>query len=81
MKVVVAACQGSEEARKAVDLALEQMAEANDWRNLPPVIRRILGGERDIESLTEGLDRIDATIVRVILGAASTINDWPGQGR
>ena len=66
---VVAACQGSEGGREAVDEALRQMAETDDWRNLPPVIRRILDGERDLASLTDGLDCYDALIVRRILAA------------
>ncbi|RLC87344.1 MAG: hypothetical protein DRI79_08780, partial [Chloroflexi bacterium] len=66
---VVAACEGSEEARGAVEEALRQMAATEDWRNLPPVIRRILAGERDLESLTDGLDAWDALIIRRTLAA------------
>jgi len=69
VQAVVAACEGSAEARKAINETLGQLAETDDWRNLPPVIRHILDGERDLATLTDGLDRIDALIVRRILEA------------
>ena len=69
VQAVVAACAGSEEARQEVERALGRMAETEGWGNLPPVIRRILAGERSLDTLAEGLGRIDALIVRRILAA------------
>jgi tetratricopeptide (TPR) repeat protein len=64
---VVAICNGDTQAAQQLEPFLQKMEQTDDWRNLVPVIRRILAGERGIE-LTEGLDRTDAAIVRRILG-------------
>lgn len=66
IKAVVAASQGNEESKNELEPFLQEMEQTNDWRNLIPVIRRIMNGERD-ENLFEGLDRTDALIVARIL--------------
>lgn len=47
---------------------MRQLAGMNDWRALPPVFRRILAGERDLDTLTDDLDHVDSLIVQRILG-------------
>lgn len=67
INAVAAAVQGNAQARREVEQVLPQMLESTGWRNLPPVVERILDGETDGDSLTEGLDGIDAYIIRSIL--------------
>jgi hypothetical protein len=64
--MIVAACNGNTQAAQELEPILQQRGATDDWRYLVAVIRRILAGERGIE-LTEGLDRVDAVIVRRIL--------------
>jgi hypothetical protein len=66
IEAIVAACNGNTQAAQQLEPFLQQMETQDDWRNLIPVLRRILVGERGIE-LTEGLDHTDAAIVRRIL--------------
>jgi len=68
---VAAAVQGDPAAREEVEQILPQMESSRDWRTLPPVIRRILDGESDFETLRVGLDRFDAYVVRTILARLS----------
>jgi tetratricopeptide (TPR) repeat protein len=63
---VAAAVQGNAGARAEVERILPQLEATSDWRNLPPVILRILAGESDMDALCVGLDHIDAYIVRAI---------------
>ena len=67
IRAVVAAAQGNQEAQAAVAQILPQLAQTNDWRNLPPVVERIVAGDTDLEALTDGLDHIDAYIISAIL--------------
>jgi tetratricopeptide (TPR) repeat protein len=66
IQAIVAACNGNGQAAQEIEPVLQRMGTTDDWRKLIPVIRRIMGGERDIE-LTEGLDQADTAIVRRIL--------------
>jgi len=67
---VVAACEGSEEARKWVQGEFHKMqAGGDEWARNAAVMHRILDGERDVENLTDGLGRTGALIVRRILAA------------
>jgi tetratricopeptide (TPR) repeat protein len=76
---VVAAVQGNEEARAEVEQILPQMESSRDWRNLPPIIRRILDGESDADKLCTGLDRYDAYIANAILAQlAGEVPQTPG---
>ncbi len=68
---VAGAVQGHQEAIAAVNDFLPQLEATSDWKNLPPVVRRILEGETDFEALRVGLDRIDAYIIRAILAQLS----------
>jgi tetratricopeptide (TPR) repeat protein len=83
---IVAAVNGNDEARQAIEQMCDKLAETNDWKNMAIVIRRILDGERGIE-LLEGRDRTDAYIIRRLLivlsdetisdGQPSTVNGQP----
>ena len=67
---IVAAVNGENEARQAVEQMCDKLAETNDWKDIAIVIHRILNGERGIE-LLDSIDRTDAYIVRRILQALS----------
>jgi tetratricopeptide (TPR) repeat protein len=67
MRAVVAACHGNARAVQELEPFLNDVEKEEDWHNLVVVIRRIMQGERGVE-LLEGLDPVDATIVRRILG-------------
>ncbi|HLF27144.1 MAG TPA: tetratricopeptide repeat protein [Anaerolineae bacterium] len=67
IQAIVAACNGDAQALQQLEPVFQRLETADDWRNLIPVIRRIIAGERGIE-LTEGLHRTHAAIVRRILG-------------
>lgn len=62
---VVAAAQGSAEARTAVEQAFEQLT-AGGWMIAEP-IQRIWAGERNAAALTQGLDESDTLIVGEIV--------------
>jgi tetratricopeptide (TPR) repeat protein len=66
---VVKVVQGNQEARGEVEKILPQL-EAGGW-DCPPVIRRILNGESDVDELCVGLDYGEAYIVRTILAQLS----------
>jgi tetratricopeptide (TPR) repeat protein len=75
--VIVAACQGNAQARETAEQIISHYQDSKDWVKLVAAFRRILGGERDVDILCLGLDRIDTVIVRAILArlageAAST---------
>ena len=67
IRAVVAACNGNARAVQELEPFLNDVEKEDDWRNLVLAIRRIMQGERGVE-LMEGLDAVDATIVRRILG-------------
>jgi len=76
---VAAACQGNEEARRWVEAAFPKMeAGSKEWARNAAVIRRILNSERNIESLTDGLDYIGGLIVRRILEVLAGEPSLPG---
>ena len=66
IRAVVAACHGNARAVQELEPFLNDVEKEDDWRNLVLVIRRIMQGERGVE-LMEGLDAVDAAIVRRIL--------------
>ncbi len=66
IRAVVAACHGNARAAQELEPYLNDVEKEDDWRNLVLAIRRIMRGERGVE-LMEGLDVVDATIVRRIL--------------
>jgi tetratricopeptide (TPR) repeat protein len=67
IQMVVAVCNGNVQAVQELEPFLQKMETQDNWRNLIPVLRRIMAGERGVE-MTEGLDRTDAAIVRRVLG-------------
>ena len=62
----VRATQGDAEALAFLEGEYPKM-QAGDWGNVPPVLRRILAGERDADALTENLSRTPALMVHAIL--------------
>ncbi len=68
-QAVAAACGGDGEARNQIEAAFPQF-EAGNWR-IVDAIRRIWAGERDLDALTDGIDRNSALIVRRILAAVA----------
>jgi hypothetical protein len=64
---VVAAAQGDEQARTALEPLLAELAKSTDWPALAGVLRRVLAGERG-EHLRRGLDHTDTEIVAEVLG-------------
>lgn len=67
INAVAAAVQGNAQARREVEQFLSQMRESTDWRNLSPIVERILVGDTNADELTDGLDHYDAYIIRSIL--------------
>ncbi len=68
IQAIVAACQGSEQARSQLEPVLQHMENTDEVnRRFAQATRRILDGERDAEALTRNLERIGATMVRAIL--------------
>ena len=65
---IVRAAQRDDGARAWIEGEYPKM-ETGDWRNVPPVIRRILDGERDLKALTANLNREAALIIRQVLAA------------
>ncbi len=82
-QAVVAACRGNREAKKQVEALFPQL-EAGNWR-IVDAIRRIWAGERDLDTLTDGIDAKSALIVRGILallaGACPPTPPPPAAGR
>jgi hypothetical protein len=66
---IVAAVGGDESAKTEIDRSLGQLADSEDWSELVRVLRRVLAGDRDRESLTRGLDEIDTAILDRTLDA------------
>lgn len=71
IRAVAAAVQGNADAQATVEDVLSQMVETESWRNLPPIVRLLLAGERDTWALCAELDHYDAFIIRRILAVLS----------
>ena len=69
---MVAAGNGDQLATERLHRFLDEQGKNPDWGALVAVLRRILDGERD-DSLADGLDAIDAAIVR------QTLAEYHGQ--
>jgi tetratricopeptide (TPR) repeat protein len=68
IQAIVAACQGSEEARQWVEGEFPKMeAGSEDWARAATSIRRVLAGERDADALTANLSVQPMLVVRAIL--------------
>jgi hypothetical protein len=69
---MVAASNGDQLATERLHRFLDEQGKNPDWGALVSVLRRILDGERE-DSLADGLDAIDAAIVR------QTLAEYHGQ--
>jgi tetratricopeptide (TPR) repeat protein len=67
LDVIAAACEGHAEAQNAAQQIIAQYRESESWGALVQAFRRILDGERDLESLRGELDRTDFVVVRALL--------------
>jgi hypothetical protein len=63
---MLATSNGDQLAAERLDSFLDEQGKSLDWAALIRVMRRILDGER-ADSLTDGLDAVDAAIVRQTL--------------
>jgi hypothetical protein len=66
---IVAATGGDQAARQLVDQLLKEFADTEDWAALTAVLRRVVAGERDPDTLLPGLDPIETTITTRLLDA------------
>jgi tetratricopeptide (TPR) repeat protein len=67
---IVAACQANQEALAQVESVLQKMENGgNEDRAFAKSVRRLLAGESDVVSLSEGLNRNGGLIIRRILQA------------
>ncbi|MDG6105003.1 AAA family ATPase [Dactylosporangium aurantiacum] len=71
LAVLVAAVRGDQDAARALDEVLTEIAGSQDWADLAAVLRRILDGDRDPDTLLTGLDPIDTAIVTRALDAVT----------
>ncbi|MEW6031068.1 MAG: tetratricopeptide repeat protein [Chloroflexota bacterium] len=74
--VIVAACQGNEEAIEVAKQIVENYINDKDWHNLANAMQQVLNGERGDE-IYDGLDREDALVIRRVLQALSGENANP----
>ncbi len=65
IEAIVRAANGDTQARTQVEATFEQLIAGN-WM-IVDAVKRIWEGERDIDSLTEGIDRNSALIIRRVL--------------
>ncbi len=65
MQSMVAACEGHVQAAKQVNSLLQQFEEG--WPTTVAAVRRILDGERDIETLRTGLSPKSFVVIHTIL--------------
>lgn len=66
IQAVIAACTGDEAVAQKANTSLQQMEEG--WPTTVAAVRQILAGQRDIETLREGLSRKSYVVVYTILG-------------
>ncbi|SDL49813.1 CHAT domain-containing protein [Geodermatophilus siccatus] len=67
LAAIVAATAGDQPAQQEVTEFLDNLPDDSDWAALAGVLRRILAGERDPQTLLPGLDAVDTTIVTRLL--------------
>lgn len=72
---IVAAVHGDEAAGRQLEEILDRFADTEDWAALVRVLRRVLAGEREPETLLAGLDPIDTAIVTRLV---TRLQDGPG---
>jgi len=66
---LLAATAGDRAAADLLDTVLTEQAQSADWADLVAVLRRILAGDRDPDTLLAGLDPVDTAITRRALDA------------
>ena len=66
---LLAATAGDRPAADLLDTVLTEQAQSADWADLVAVLRRILAGDRDPDTLLAGLDPVDTAITRRALDA------------
>jgi len=69
LAAILAATTGDQGALQQVDGVLDRYADTRDWAALAGVLRRILAGDRDPETLLADLDPVDTAIVTRLLDA------------
>ncbi len=77
INAIAAAAQGDAQVREDVEARLPQL-EASGWKIADPT-RRIWSGERDWQSLAEGLDRQDALLILRVLETIEQPAEEPGK--
>jgi len=65
LRAIAAVANGDERERKEIEELLPKLQEGN-WQ-ISDAVQRIWNGERDAESLTQGLDEQDSALVRRVL--------------
>jgi hypothetical protein len=68
---IVAAVDGDERAKAEITRSLDELAGSPGCSELTGRLRRVLAGDRDRKSLSEGLDEIDTVIVDRTLDAVA----------
>jgi len=63
---VADAIHGDRVAASQLEKVFHHLEDAEDWKTLPAVLRRILGGEREADELLDGLDVVESIIVHGI---------------
>jgi tetratricopeptide (TPR) repeat protein len=66
---IVQAANGDEKAKAYLEGEYSKMQSADEWRLGGQAFQRLVAGERNFESLTEGLSRTQSLIIRRILQA------------
>jgi hypothetical protein len=69
LAAIHAAAGGDQGALQQVEVVLNGLADREDWAALAGVLRRVLAGDRDPETLLADLDPVDTAIVTRLLDA------------
>jgi Mg-chelatase subunit ChlI len=69
LAAILAATTGDQAATQQVDEGLNGLADTKDWAALVGVLRRVLAGDRDPETLLADLDPVDTAIATRLLDA------------
>src|SRR5664280_1018002 len=69
LAAILAATAGDQAVTQQVDEVLDRCADSEDWAALAGVLRRVIAGDRDPESLLADLDPVATAIVTRLLDA------------
>src|SRR5664280_599976 len=69
LAAIHAAAGGDQGALQQVDGVLDRYADTEEWAALAGVLRRVLAGDRDPETLLADLDPVDTAIATRLLDA------------